>query len=445
MNNGYGKTDIFFSENVKGPIRFRLNKTSTWDKVFLATLRVHGLTYAWQGDIIRVMSKDDLEMDLQMEEIQERREAVEDAKKRVSPLIVRTVRIRFSDAKKLRNHLELLLTKNNNTSGNTRGLDRHGSVTVDEDNNTIIINAIADDIKKMMKLIDRLDRATSQILIEANIVEANKDTARELGVQWGGMYSGISGNNLYTTDSGGNANGFISSFPASAVPTAGLSLGFIAQRLGQDQLLKMQLSALEQEGLLNILSSPSITTLDNQTAYIESGKEIPFQVVSGTGESKDLTTEWKKALLRLEVTPNVIDKKLLKLKILTNKDELDESYVSESGLPAIITKTAETTLILYDGQTTVIGGLTKELSLESEAGIPFLRSIPVIGYLFNGRGTGNKMEDLLIFITPHILTAPTVPHEALIPTSSELENLIPTIEPDFTIEPVLTSPEDENH
>jgi len=436
--------NIFFSENVKGAVRFRLNSASTWDKVFLATLRVHGLTYAWEGDIIRVMAKSDLQQDLEMEEIQERREAVENAKKRVEPLIVQTVRIRFSDARKLRNHLEMLLTRNDSNNNSAGSNERRGSVTVDVDNNTIVMNAIADDISKMMKLINRLDRATSQILIEANIVEANKETARELGVQWGGMYSAVGGNNLYSANAGANPAGMAANFPASFVPgtESGLTLGFIAQRLGQDQLLKLQLSALEKEGLLNILSSPSITTLDNQMAYIESGKEVPYQVVSGTGESKDLTTEWKKALLRLEVTPNVIDNELLKLKITTNKDELDESVTSQSGLPRIITKKAETTLVLYDGQTTVIGGLTKEVSRDTESGIPFLRSIPLLGYLFKGRGTGSTMEDLLIFITPHILSAPALSHDVT-PVSYELQNIETETSVEPAIESVLTSPEDE--
>ena len=160
----------------------------------------------------------------------------------------------------------------------------------------------------------------------------------------------------------------------------------------------MQLSALQREGKLNILSSPSITTLDNQSALIESGDEVPFQTV----ENGEVNIEYKKAVLSLEVTPHVIEGNTLKLNILTSKDELDFTR-TVSGNPTIITKKAETNVIVYDGQTTVIGGLNKETHNDVESGVPGLKNLPLLGYLFKGSGQTNKMEDVLIFITPHIL------------------------------------------
>jgi type IV pilus assembly protein PilQ len=167
-------------------------------------------------------------------------------------------------------------------------------------------------------------------------------------------------------------------------------------------ILAMQLAALENEGKVNILSSPSITTLDNQVAVIESGKEVPYQTV----EDNEVNIEFKKAVLSLKVTPHIIDGKTLKLEIETKKDELDFSTSSAvQGNPTITTKRAETSVILFNGETAVIGGLSKESSNENDQGVPFLKDIPLLGHLFKSRQTMENLEEVLIFITPHILQA----------------------------------------
>ena len=179
------------------------------------------------------------------------------------------------------------------------------------------------------------------------------------------------------------------------------TLGAIYQNIG-DVLLNVQLSALQDKGKLNILSSPSITTLDNQTAYIESGQDIPFQTV----EDGEVNVEYKKAVLSLRVTPHVIDNKTLKMYINVHKDEADFSQ-TVLGNPTIITKNAETNIIQLDGQTIVIGGLNKETTARSDTGVPYLEDIPGLGYLFKRKSTADQLEDLLIFITPHILEPPS--------------------------------------
>lgn len=187
------------------------------------------------------------------------------------------------------------------------------------------------------------------------------------------------------------------------LPAAGLggfdpmTLGLVYTRLGE-YLLSAQLSALQDQGKLHILSSPSITTLDNQNAYIESGADVPYQSV----EDGEVKVEYKKAVLRLDVTPHVIDGETLKMIIKVNKDEPDFSR-TVLGNPTIITKKAETNVIQNDGQTIVIGGLSKESSARSKTGTPFLEDIPGLGYLFKRKSSADQMEELLIFITPHIL------------------------------------------
>ena len=396
--------NVMINADVNGKINISVKETP-WDQVFRGILRTQGLVYAWEGDILRIMTVEDMEHDLKIEAVQGKRKAQELGLRRVEPLITRIIYIDYANAKDLKKNLEPFLTKDE--EGNPRG-----SIMVDEHTNALIIQAIGDDIAKMLPIIDKLDRATHQVLIEANIVEASRDTARELGIQWGGLYhdrnywitpgantGGVLGNPL--TPGINPSTGLAANFPAdlgTAVPPVGLTLGVVSQKVGE-HLLTLQLSALESAGQLNILSSPSITTLDNQKAIIESGAEVPYQSLDKEG---NIDVKFKDAVLRLEVTPHVIDGRMLKLEIVTLKDEVDFTN-TVLGNPTIITKKAQTTLILYDGQTTVIGGLTKQSLSESDAGIPGLKDIPLLGYLFKSEGKTDKMEEVLIFITPHVL------------------------------------------
>ena len=396
--------NIMINAGIDGKININVTN-APWDQVFRGILRTQGLTYDWEGDIIRIMTVEDMEHDLRIDAIKEKRKAQELELKRVEPLFTRIIDISYADANKLKDNLKVFLTKDE--KGNPRG-----SIMVDNHTNSLIIQAIRDDIIKMIPLIQKLDRPTPQVLIEANIVETSRDTARELGIQWGGLYhkgdywitpgaktGGVLGQSL--NQGIDPRSGMAVNFPAilaSDLGATGLTIGLVTEKIGE-QLLDIQLSALQEEGKLNILSSPSITTVDNQQAIIESGAEVPFQVVDKDG---NISVEFKKAVLRLEVTPHVVEGSMLKLQIVTHKDEVDFTN-TVLGNPTIITKKAETNVILYDGQTTVIGGLSKETKSGSESGIPGLKDIPVLGYLFKGEGRTNKMEEVLIFITPHVL------------------------------------------
>lgn len=386
--------NIMINEKVMGKANINITQ-APWDQVFLGILRTHGLTYAWEGSIIRIMTLEDMEQDL-------KRESQKIGFKMVEPLKTRVVKISYTEAKKLKDNLTAFLAKDENGQP-------LGSVMVDEHTNSLIIQAIQEDIEEILQLIDELDRPTPQIRIEAHIVEATKNTAMELGVQWGGLSkngfwitpgansTGVLGNRL---SSGGidPTSGWASNFPATGVTNElGLTIGFAVESIGSS-ILAAQLSALQQDGKLNILSSPSITTLDNQKALIESGSEIPYQTV----EDGEVKIEFKKAVLSLEVIPHVIDAGALKMQIKTKKDEVDETQ-SVQGNPAIITKLAETNVLLFDGQTTVIGGLTKEKLQRTETGVPALKDVPLLGWLFKSKDDSESMEDLLIFITPHIL------------------------------------------
>lgn len=394
--------NIIINEKVIGKVNINI-EDAPWDQVFKSILCSYGLTYAWEGDIIRILTLEDMQQDIA-------RETQKREMERVEPLLTKVVHISFADSEDLKKNLEKFLTEK--TEGKT-----HGSVMVDKHTNALILYATRNDIERMLPLIEELDRPTRQVLIEANIVETSRDTARELGVQWGGLYKRDMGGGktewVTSSSSGvlGKASGtgidpisgLVVDFPIAGT---GMTLGYAIENLGK-HVLNVQLSALEEEGKLNILSSPSITTLDNQEALIESGREIPFQAVDKDGNPE---VKYKTATLSLKVTPHVIDDRTIKIEIETSKDEPDFANRVD-GNPTIITKRAKTTVVLFDGQTTVIGGLSKETMSQSESGVPWLKDIPVLGYLFKGESKSKDMEEILIFITAHILKQEIISEE----------------------------------
>ncbi len=403
--------NVMLTSRVNGEVDVNVTGTP-WDQVFESLLATNALEYEWQGDIVRVISLEDMKLDQELEKTRKAQIKASQERKEVEPLLMRVIKLDYANAQLLAPTVEKLLTGATGSDGNHDAI--RGSVTVDTESNALVVHAIADDITKMITLVEQLDRPAIQVLIEANIVETTRDVARELGIQWGGLYrSTVNGNNYWLTP-GLNSSGIMdgtldtpvnptsgmaANFPADLADSGtGMSLGFVTESLG-DYILNVQLSALEDEQKLNILSSPSITTLDNQKAVIESGARIPFQTVDDDG---DINTEFEEAVLKLEVTPHVINNQVLKLNIITNKDEVDFSR-TVLGNPTIITTQAETNLILHDGQTTVIGGLTKQTDTDSRSGMPWLKDIPGLGYLFKSISNSTQMEDVLIFITPHII------------------------------------------
>ena len=427
--------NIMINDNVTGKTSININQLP-WDQVFRGILRTNGLACEWQEDIIRIMAVEDIHHDLKLLEARQKIitrkkeyelhiKSLQSRVEMVEPLITRVYHVKYAETEALRKNLDEFLKTGYVIADSTKwsqgtatektgqaGSKSPGSILVDPHTNSLIIQAVKSDIDRLVPLIKELDRPTPQILIEAHIVETNKDTARELGIQWGGLYYGHGGNNNYWVTPGANSSGISGkpidtgpnptsgmavNFPAELAAGTGLTIGYAAEWVGKT-VLDVQLSALQREGKLNILSSPSITTLDNQEAVIESGRDVPFQTVV----NEEVNIEFKKAVLSLRVKPHVIDGKTLKVEIKTSKDELDFSD-TVAGNPTIITKNAETTVVLFDGQTTVIGGLSKETTSDTESGVPILKDIPVFGYLFKGKSTSKNMEEVLIFITPHIL------------------------------------------
>lgn len=383
-----------------------------WDSAFTGLLRTYNLSFVWEGNVLRVLTSEDVKLDL------ERKQQLRDTQWVESLLDPVVVNINYADTKKLTDTIQDLLTKDKD--GKPRG-----SVKLDEHTNSLVISALRDDLTKIMPIIEKLDKPTPQILIKANIVETTKGVARDLGVMWGGYNKGtnIAGNNDFIVSGGGTrttstseinpiANGPIGiggtslgvNFQANNLASTAVgSLGLLFGKIGGN-FLEVQLEALQKDNKLNILSSPSITTLDNQEAFTENGERVPFVTLqTSQGSTPTQTTSFEDVLLRLQIKPHVIDGKNLKMEITVKKDEVDMTRKSSLGDPYIIKKQTKTILIVEDGETIVISGLTKQTKSDSGNGVPWLKDIPVLGWAFKSDSKSDKMEEVLIFITPHIL------------------------------------------
>ena len=398
--------NLMLKNDLKGEISVDFRGVP-WDQAFVGLLRTHGLTYVWEGDIILVKTADDIEQELkqkvQLRDIQW-----------VEPLLQPVViSIDYADPKKLMEMLQDFLTKDKD--GKPRG-----SVKVDEHSNSLVISAMRIDLEKMLPIIEKIDRPTPQILIKANIVETTKSVARDLGIMWGGYHSSTVGDSKNLIVTGGSSapvggiggtgtspqrSGLGMNFPAAIESATSLgSLGVMFGTIGGN-LLEVELQALQKDSKLNILSSPSITTLDNQKAYTINGEKVPFVTVSNSTSTAAATTvtNFEEVVMRLEITPHVIDGKNLKMTILVKKDEVDTTRKSSLGDPYIIRKETQTVLIVKDGETIVISGMTKQRLADGDAGLPWLKDIPLFGYLVKSDSKSEAMEEVLIFITPHIL------------------------------------------
>ncbi|MFW5722356.1 MAG: secretin N-terminal domain-containing protein, partial [Desulfohalobiaceae bacterium] len=353
--------------------------------------------------------------DLKIAGLEGQRQAQKLERRQVEPLVTQVFKVSFADASDLKDNVAQMLTP-------AEGEKQRGSVLVDKHTNSLIVQAIRDDLSKVSKLVATLDTPRSQIQLKAHIVETTNDLARELGVQWGGVFkspSWNSGRHLWVTPGGAfddgtsdpvegeydpnletgiSGHGFGSNFPAALQDDFGLNLGLLYGMIGDD-ILELQLSALQQDGKLNILSSPSITTLDNQMAFTENGERVPFVSVDEDG---DRNVEWEDAVLRLEITPHMIDSNLLKLHVVVKKDEVDFSRVV-FGNPVIIKKQTETNLIVRHGETIVISGLSRQRNSDNVSGVPGLKDVPGLGHLFKNNSKSEIMEEVLVFITPHVL------------------------------------------
>lgn len=285
-----------------------------------------------------------------------------------------------------------------------------GSAFPDQRTNSIIIRDLPRNIERVRHLLKAMDVQTSQVVIEARIVEANNNFTRQLGVQWGATYAGgrntLGGNALLPATPSGDRN-FAVNLPA-ANPTSGL--GIVLGSLSSKLFLDIELSAAETRGDVKIVSSPRISTVNNKPATIHSGLtfrvKLSQAIITGGGTTttgSDLGgLEEIKTGIDLTVTPQISDDGFVLLNINTNKSDPDFTRTVD-GIPGVAEKSASTNVLVKDGDTVVIGGLYRSISSEQKNSVPFLSRVPVIGNFFRSNSRDEQHEELLVFITPKIV------------------------------------------
>jgi type IV pilus assembly protein PilQ len=403
--------NIVAGSDVKGNVTVRLINIP-WDQALDAILKINGYSYIREGNIIRVASLAAIAKeteDRKKREAEERksRELERREKVALAPLEQYILPVNYVNAEKLMENLVPLGSRDPETE------KPRGKITIHSETKSIIINDTAEAIEKMKQMVSRLDVRTPQVMIEARIVTVSEDFAQSLGVQWGGSYvADVSGDSDVTV-AGTNppAAGGIFGAPlanwlvnlpmvtAGGAPAAGaFTIGYIGSRL----ILEARLSLGEAEGYVKNLSSPKVTTMDNKEAEIKSGTQIPFTTVDPS--SGRLAISFQEAYLRLKVKPHVTSDKKINMEIEAENNTPGRNYPTGVGdVVSIDKRMAKTEMLAENGSTVVLGGLyvTEERTLEE--GVPWLRKIPVIGWLFKRRTVNPKRQELLIFISPTIL------------------------------------------
>lgn len=264
-------------------------------------------------------------------------------------------------------------------------LSKQGIISVINTTNSIWIRDAPEKLAQIKNIIKQLDRPSPQILIKARIVNVDDSFVKSLGVIFATQ-----------TKKTQNEDGFKMNLPFAASGIGKITIPII--KLKNDTLLDLQLTALEKEGHAKLISSPELLTTNRQAAIIESGEEIPYQEKTGTGNT---SVAFKKAVLRLKVTPILLPHKRIYLHLQVNQDKV--SALTVNGVPAIRTQQLSTQVVVKNQQTFVLGGIYEQLNSQQQEGVPVLKNIPIVGALFRHHERKTSRRELLIFVTPRII------------------------------------------
>lgn len=355
----YSGRDIIAAPNIAGTATLRLNNV-TWWQALQAICHSHGLGISEENGILLVGSQGDFDT---------WREAQESAER----VIYRVYTLQYS-------------TPGNVQSSITSLLSAKGAILQDLRTNSIIVSDIESRQSAIQEMINMLDKPTPQVEIVAKIIDINMDASRSLGVNWS-----VIGMNIFDQTSINFGDSVSSRQPGML----NISIGQVYDQVTINAII----NTMETEGQAKTIASPHVTVLDNNPATILGGKRFGVPVRGADGS---VTIQFYDAGTRLEVTPHVNANDEITLEIKTELSDVDVASVQE-GKPIITTHEATTNQRVMDGETVVLGGFVTESENENESGIPILRSIPILGWLFKTRSTSTTQREVLIFITPHIL------------------------------------------
>ncbi|AQP99473.1 secretin [Pseudoalteromonas aliena] len=387
---GYNNFNLVTSDSVTGNITLRLDGVP-WDQALDVVLRIKGLDKRMDGSILMVAPSEELAA-REAKDLKAKQDV-----ENLEPLYSEYIRLNYAKAEEF---ADLLKTDTNSI------ITQRGSVSVDKRTNTLLIKDTAKSIESVRRMVETLDIAVKQVVIEARMVTVRDNVTEDLGVRWGFSdqqgSDGISG-----TLEGANtiSNGVIPAISDRLnvnlpVANASASIGMHIAKLANGTLIDLELTALEEENKGEIIASPRITTANQQQARIEQGTEIPYVESASSGAT---TVSFKKAVLSLQVTPHITpDNKVILDLIITQDTRGDTVQTGTGPAVAIDTQQIETQVLVENGQTVVLGGIFQQQIINSTKKVPILGDIPYLGRLFKSTSEFNEKRELLIFVTPKI-------------------------------------------
>ncbi|MCO6429281.1 MAG: type IV pilus secretin PilQ [Deltaproteobacteria bacterium] len=396
--------NIIASDDVTGKVTLRLIDVP-WDQALDVILKTNGLDKVQEGNVIRIAP---------IEKLNQERQALKQlelSQAELEPLQVRYIRVSYAKASELKPLVETVVSE-------------RGVVTYDERTNQIIVKDITAGIRNVMELVSRIDLRTPQVLLETQIVEANRNLARELGSELGFEYiaSPATGNPTgmnfpNTVNFGGGVpvqggDPAASSFPVAASDIGGSAISLLLGSADGSKSLSTRLSALESEGRARVVSRPAVATTNNRAASIRSVEKIRVRTPQGglsvaTGQgasasgSSTVATETIEIGITLDVIPQASPDYYVLLDIRAKSSNLGSQNVD--GIPSEIERSANSTVLVSSGETFAVGGIYQLIDNDAVDGVPFLKDVPFLGTFFRRTQLRNSDEELLFFITPRII------------------------------------------
>jgi type IV pilus assembly protein PilQ len=393
--------NIVTSDSVSGSVTLRLQDVP-WDQALDIILQAKGLGLRKSGNVLWVAPKDEIaakeKLDL------ESAAAVQN----LEPLRTQAFQINYGKASDIA--AGLVASGSSSAAGVTpsRILSSRGSVIFENRTNQLFVTDIPSKLEQVQQLIAKIDIAVRQVLIEARIVEASDSFGKSLGVKLGGGGTaaavgdkpGLALGSSYVVGSAATTSGNFVNLPSTGA-LGSSSPGQFAVSIfgaGADRFLNLEISALEADGKGKVVSSPRVVTADQIKALIEQGTELPYQVASSSGAT---SIAFRKANLKLEVLPQITPEGNIILTLDVTKDTVGQS--TPAGF-AIDTKHIQTQVLVENGGTVVIGGIFTEDQTDSETKVPFFGDLPGLGVLFRNRSKSTTKREMLVFITPKVLS-----------------------------------------
>jgi type IV pilus assembly protein PilQ len=384
--------NLVTTDTVTGNVTISLSGVP-WDQALDMILKIKGLDKRLEGNILLIAPTEELTA-RETQQLQSKLQVAE-----LAPLISTNLQINYAKAQ----DIAAILKGSENSI-----LTPRGSVAVDERTNTLLLRDTQTSIDEAKSLVDALDIPIKQVLIESRMVTVRDNASESLGVQWGlsdTINNGAISGSLAGADS--IASGVVPSITdrlnvALPVSNPAGSIGIQIARLLDGTIIDLELSALESENKGEVIASPRITVANQHEAYIEQGTEIPYVQATSSGAT---SVEFKKAVLSLKVTPHITpDNRIIMDLVVTQDTRGDTVSTSTGDAVAIDTQEINTQVLVENGETIVLGGIFQQSSSNDVRKVPLLGDLPFVGYLFKNSSEVIEKRELLIFVTPKILT-----------------------------------------